>query len=82
MGYLATLFQVTEQEVRVCCSHLDDFLLVFSDPVTASWVLHVPVPQAIEFNLCFYHWCRQARARFSPLCYKVLMAIDNALVHT
>jgi hypothetical protein len=81
LSYLGSLFKVTEHDVRVCRSHPNDFLLVFGDPTMANRVLHALVPQAADFSLIFHRWLHQARARFSPLYYKVLLAIDNILAH-
>jgi hypothetical protein len=70
-----------EHEVRVCRSRSDDFLLIFSKQATVDRVLHAPMQQEVDFSLIFRRWRCQARARFSPLRYKVLLAIDNVSAH-
>jgi hypothetical protein len=67
--------------VLICRSRSDDFLLIFSKQATADRVLHAPVQQEVDFSLIFRRWRCQARARFSPLRYKVLLAIDNVSAH-
>jgi hypothetical protein len=59
LSYLGSFFQVTEQEVCICCSSPVDFLLIFNDPVTADRVLHAPMPHVVEFILVFCHRHRQ-----------------------
>jgi hypothetical protein len=79
LSYLGSFFQVTEQEVCICCSSPVDFLLIFNDPVTVDRVLHAPMPHVAEFILVFHRRRRQTRARFSPLHSKVLL-VRNQMI--
>jgi hypothetical protein len=55
----------------------EDFLRVFSDAETASRVPHAEPPRDSGLRLVFHHWRRHAGALFSPLRFKVLLAVSN-----
>jgi hypothetical protein len=76
-GYLEQHFHVAAHEVQVRCFRPDDFLLVFSSYEATSRVLLAAPLDGTEFTLLFHRWRRQARAFFSPLRYKVLLALEN-----
>jgi hypothetical protein len=67
--------------VRVCRSRLDDFLPLFNEASVADRVLHVQPPSAGWFSLIFRRWHCQSCTLFSPLRFKVLLAIINLSVH-
>jgi hypothetical protein len=80
-AHLAAHFHVAVHEVHVHYSQPDDFLLLFSDISMAYRVLHAPSPIGRELTLRFHRWCLQSRTIFSPLRYKVLLAIENFSAH-
>jgi hypothetical protein len=79
--YLARHFHVEPHKVQVRRAHPDDFILIFSTTPLAARVFLAPPPQEVEFVLRFRCWHKQSRALFSPLWYKVLLAIDNIPAH-
>jgi hypothetical protein len=72
---------VAADEARARCSWLDDFLVLFNDISVVDKVLHAPMPTGDEFSLFFWCWRQQSWVLFSPLRYKVLLAIDNLPAH-
>jgi hypothetical protein len=75
LDYMSLHFRVSADKVRVHRFWLDDFILFFNDVVDR--VLHALSSLAGGLSLVFRWWCRQSRAIFSPLRYKLLLAIDN-----
>jgi hypothetical protein len=43
----------------------------------ADRVLHAPPPEGAEFTLYSRRRSRQSRVLFKPLCFKVLLTVDN-----
>jgi hypothetical protein len=58
-----------------------DFLLIFSSAVAIDHVLHAPPPRDAPFILMVQRWRHQLCTCFSPLCFKVLLALENLSVH-
>jgi hypothetical protein len=81
LHYLLTHFEVIATEAWVHSSWANDFLVLFRNIVVANRALHHPIPSAGDFLLIFRRWRWQSHMLFSPLCYNVLLAIDNLLVH-
>jgi hypothetical protein len=81
LHYLTSFYQVAEHQVVVCRSAPDDFILLFLDRVVADKVLLSDLPMGSPFVLLFQRWHWQSCALFSPLRFKVLLAIDNVPAH-
>jgi hypothetical protein len=47
----------------------------------ANWVLHVPPPAGADLILIFGCYHRQTGTLFSPLRFKILLALKNILAH-
>jgi hypothetical protein len=74
-------YRVDSDVVRVRRYRSDGFLVNFFDVATADRVLHGSQPQGVELVLIFYRWRRQWGARFAPLHFKVLLAVENISTH-
>jgi hypothetical protein len=79
--YLACHYQVFTKEVHVRQFRPDDSLLIFGNAAVTSRVLLAPPPTEAKFILAFIRWRRQSRAFFSPLWFKVLLALENLPAH-
>jgi hypothetical protein len=79
--YLPCHFLVEPHEVQVHRLHPDDFILIFNSAELVARVLLAPLPQDVELVLRFRCWHHQSRALFSPLWFKVPLAIDNIPAH-
>jgi hypothetical protein len=78
---LTTFYRVGEHKVHVHRSSSDDFLLLFAARQTADIVLNATPPVGAPFLLLFRRWCRQSRALFTPLWFKVLLSISVVPAH-
>jgi hypothetical protein len=47
----------------------------------ANWVLHAPPPAGADLILIFGCYHRQTGTLFSPLRFKILLALKNILAH-
>jgi hypothetical protein len=70
-------YQVPAEAVQVHRYKAESFLLIFNDRAEADRVLHAPH----HLTLVFRRWQRQHGAQFSPLYFKLLLAIENVPAH-
>jgi hypothetical protein len=79
--HLQRRFDLHGDAVQVYRNFLDDFIMVFRDEADLLRVLHAEPTVNRGFSLFFRCWTRQARARFSPLYFKVLLSVTNIPAH-
>jgi hypothetical protein len=80
-GYLNRHHGIAIGETLVRCYKADSFLVSFNDVRLADQVLHFPPSVGADLVLFFGHYHRQTGALFSPLRFKVLLALKNISMH-
>jgi hypothetical protein len=72
---------VPSTAVQVHRYRYGSFLLLFQSRQVTDRVLHAQQSPNAELTLVFRWWQCQSSAHFQPLCFKVLMTIDNIPAH-
>jgi hypothetical protein len=80
-GHLNRHLGITAEDALIRRYKVSSFLISFIDMRLVDWVLHSPPPVGAELVLVFACYCRQTGALFSPLRFKVLLALENIPVH-
>jgi hypothetical protein len=80
-GYLIRYHGITTEEALVRHYKDDSFLVSFNDARLVDRVLHSPPPAGADLGLVFGHYCRQTDTLFTPLRFKVLVALENIPAH-
>ncbi|OEL22976.1 hypothetical protein BAE44_0016005, partial [Dichanthelium oligosanthes] len=80
-AHLGRFYQVQQHEVQIRRYLHGGFLLSFVDGHVADRVLHTPPPVGAELIVVLQRWRRQSWAGLAPLCFKVLLSVENVPAH-